>query len=339
MNNLLVSIVIPVYNVEKYLSECLSSLVNQTQKKFEVIIINDGSTDNSLAICKEFEPLLPNCKIIEQQNQGVSAARNLGIQHASGSYLYFMDSDDWLDIDFIETLANEIQKNDFDVFVFGFNKINASGTLINKILPRNESIIEKSKNFESLFECLNDGLGLAVWDKVIKSSIVNEHKVRFEKIRNAEDFVFSMEIFSKIQSLKIMPFSPYFYRIQISGKRNDNYDLPKNHILAMDKLMQLVNGHNNENTNKFISKTAALWFGVVNPLNIASFKKIDFGSKIELINITYKWQGLKQVKSRVEKKYLTNNEKIAWTIFGLSNSYLSFGFGILLTKVRKFKYN
>lgn len=338
-DNPLISIIIPIYNVENYLKHCLESLERQTLKDFEVILVNDGSTDNSLSICKIYSSLLPNCQIIEQTNQGVSSARNTGIQHASGSYLYFMDSDDWLDIYFIETLINEINKEDFDVFIFGFNKANASGSLIHKILPKNELTIRRDKNFESLFDCLNDGIGLAVWDKVIKTSIVKDNKIIFEKMKNAEDFVFSIEIFSKIQFVKIIPFSPYFYRIQISGKRNDNYDLPKNHILAMDKLIQLAHGYNDEITNKFISKTAVLWFGIVNPLNVASFSKIDFKSKIELINMTYKWRELKKVKTRVEKKYLTNKEKIAWTIFGLNNSFVSLGFGFLLVKARKLKYN
>ena len=254
-NRPLISIIIPVYNVESYLNQCLESLKHQTLKDFEVILVNDGSTDNSLSICKEYSSLLPNCQIIEQKNQGVSVARNTGIQNASGNYFYFMDSDDWVDLNFIETLTNEINKADFDVFIFGFNKVNASGALINKILPRNESIIEKNKNFENLFECLNDGLGLAVWDKVIKTSIIKDNEIIFERMKNAEDFVFTIEIFSKIQSIKIIPFSPYFYRIQISGKRNDNYDLPKNHILAMDKLIRLAHGYNNESANKFFSKT------------------------------------------------------------------------------------
>lgn len=338
-NNPLISIIIPIYNVESYLKQCLESLKDQALKDFEVILVNDGSTDNSLTICREYSSLLPNCKVLEQCNQGVSAARNKGIQHASGNYLYFMDSDDWLDINFIELLTNQIHKHDFDVFIFGYNKVNSSGELINKIMPRNESIIEKNKNFENLFEFLNEGIGLAVWDKVIKTSIVKENKIFFEKMRNAEDFVFSMEIFSKIQSVKIISFNPYNYRIQISGKRNDNYDLPKNHIIAMEKLILLTQNYRIASVNKFISKTALLWFGIVNPLNIASFTKLHFKSKIELINLTYEWQNLQMVKSRVEKKYLNKKEKFAYTIFCLNNSYLLLSFGLLLSKVRKSIYN
>ena len=338
-NRPLISIIIPVYNVESYLNQCLESLKHQTLKDFEVILVNDGSTDNSLSICKEYSSLLPNCQIIEQKNQGVSAARNTGIQNASGNYFYFMDSDDWVDLNFIETLTNEINKADFDVFIFGFNKVNASGALINKILPRNESIIEKNKNFENLFECLNDGLGLAVWDKVIKTSIIKDNEIIFERMKNAEDFVFTIEIFSQIQSIKIIPFSPYFYRIQISGKRNDNYDLPKNHLIAMENLLALTANHNDESTNKFISKMAVLWLGIVNPINIASFEKLNFNQKIKLINITFDWSRLNDLMKRVNKSYFSTFERLAWKIFSLKNSYLVLIVGFFISKMRKLKYN
>ena len=338
-NKPLISIIIPIYNVERYLSGCLSSLVNQTQKKFEVILINDGSTDNSLAICKEFKPLLPNCMIIEQNNQGVSTARNKGIEFAVGNYLYFMDSDDWLNIYFIETLTNEIHKNDFDVIVFGFNKVNESGTLINKIIPRNESIIKKDKNFEKLFDSLNEGVGLAVWDKLVKTSLINEYTINFKKMRNAEDFVFSFEVYSKANSIKILKNSPYNYRIQISGKRNDNYDLPKNHLIAMENLLALTANHNDESTNKFISKMAVLWLGIVNPINIASFEKLNFNQKIKLINITFDWSRLNDLMKRVNKSYFSTFERLAWKIFSLKNSYLVLIVGFFISKMRKLKYN
>ena len=336
---MLISIVVPVYNVERYLEQCLDSLINQTLKDIEIIIVNDGSTDGSMTILEELAAQDERIKLFSQENQGQSIARNFALQKVGGKYLYFMDSDDWVDLNFIETLTNEINKADFDVFIFGFNKVNASGALINKILPRNESIIEKNKNFENLFECLNDGLGLAVWDKVIKTSIIKDNEIIFERMKNAEDFVFTIEIFSKIQSIKIIPFSPYFYRIQISGKRNDNYDLPKNHLIAMENLLALTANHNDESTNKFISKMAVLWLGIVNPINIASFEKLNFNQKIKLINITFDWSRLNDLMKRVNKSYFSTFERLAWKIFSLKNSYLVLIVGFFISKMRKLKYN
>ena len=114
-----ISIIVPVYNVEKYLKECLDSLINQTLEDIEIICINDGSTDNSLAILEEYQKKDSRIKVFSQKNQGVSAARNLGIEKATGEYLTFLDSDDRLELNTCEILYKEtIAKNsDFLFFI------------------------------------------------------------------------------------------------------------------------------------------------------------------------------------------------------------------------------
>ena len=102
-----VSIVIPVYNVEKYLKQCLESVVNQTLDKIEVICINDGSTDNSLNILKEYEKKYNNIIIIDQENKGPGFARNIGMKRASGKYIYFLDSDDYIELNAMEICFKE----------------------------------------------------------------------------------------------------------------------------------------------------------------------------------------------------------------------------------------
>ena len=127
-NRPLISIIIPVYNVESYLNQCLESLKHQTLKDFEVILVNDGSTDNSLSICKEYSSLLPNCQIIEQKNQGVSVARNTGIQNASGNYFYFMDSDDYLENEALELCFEKAESNNLDFVLFDAEILNPQDT-------------------------------------------------------------------------------------------------------------------------------------------------------------------------------------------------------------------
>ena len=99
-----ISIIVPVYNVEKYLPECLESLIHQTLKDIEIICINDGSTDNSLSILKDYAKKDSRIRIINKENWGISAARNSGINTAMGDFLSFIDSDDWIDLDFFENL-------------------------------------------------------------------------------------------------------------------------------------------------------------------------------------------------------------------------------------------
>lgn len=110
-----VSIIVPIYNVEKYLNRCLDSLVNQTFKDIEIIALNNGSTDSSLDILKDYASNDNRITIIDNENLGVSKARNIGIDKASGKYIVFVDSDDWIDTNMIEVLYSNITKNNCDL--------------------------------------------------------------------------------------------------------------------------------------------------------------------------------------------------------------------------------
>ncbi len=112
-----ISVVVPVYNTSKYLRKCLDSLVNQTFKDIEIICVNDGSTDSSLSILQEYKAKYNSIKIISQKNQGLSSARNTGIEAACGDYIGFVDSDDWVDLDFFAKLYEAILYNDCDIAV------------------------------------------------------------------------------------------------------------------------------------------------------------------------------------------------------------------------------
>ena len=114
-----VTIVIPVYNTENYLDKCLSSVVNQTFSDIKVIIVNDGSTDNSLEICKKYAVNDKRITLIDKVNEGVSIARNIGINLAEGEWIYFLDSDDFLDLNTLENLVIEAHSSDADIIQFG----------------------------------------------------------------------------------------------------------------------------------------------------------------------------------------------------------------------------
>ena len=120
----LVTVVVPIYNVERYLEKCLTSIILQTYKNLEVILVNDGSTDNSLNICKEFEKEDSRIRIISQENKGLSVARNVGIENAKGEYIAFVDSDDFISCKFIENLYNESIRNNSDIVCCDFYYVN-----------------------------------------------------------------------------------------------------------------------------------------------------------------------------------------------------------------------
>ena len=110
-----VSVIVPVYNTEEYLEKCLNSLINQTLKEIEIICVNDGSTDNSGKILKQYAKRYPQVKVIEQQNLKQGAARNNGVKTATGEYIGYVDSDDWVDLDYFEKLYNTAKKYDSDI--------------------------------------------------------------------------------------------------------------------------------------------------------------------------------------------------------------------------------
>lgn len=118
----MISIIVPIYNSEQYLDRCIGSLVNQTIKDIEIILVNDGSLDASLRICQKWAKEDKRIIVLEQENSGVSAARNKGIEHAKGEYILLLDSDDWFSLNTVETLLEEQQKCNADCVIFGFNQ-------------------------------------------------------------------------------------------------------------------------------------------------------------------------------------------------------------------------
>ena len=121
-----ITVIVPVYNVENYLNKCLDSLINQTYKNLEIIVINDGSTDNSGIICQEYAQKDNRIIYVEKENGGQSEARNMGLDRMTGSYVTFVDSDDWVESDYVETLYQKITEYQTDIAVGNYCKFNES---------------------------------------------------------------------------------------------------------------------------------------------------------------------------------------------------------------------
>jgi hypothetical protein len=124
-----------------------------------------------------------------------------------------------------------------DVILFGFKKVNITGASICEVGSNINKMLDLTSAKDDLFAVFNSGIGLAVWDKLIKKAIILENSIFFHKMRNAEDFVFCIDVFSKCKMVKVINEFFYNYRIQVGGKRNDNYELSKNHLIAMERLL------------------------------------------------------------------------------------------------------
>lgn len=207
-NNGLISVIVPIYNVEKYLSKCIESIINQTYKKLEIILVNDGSTDNSLEICEKYRNKDDRIKIINKSNGGLSDARNKGIEIALGDYISFVDSDDYLDYKMIEILYNDIQTYSADISIVNYMKIFEDGTKEDESLDRNDFLVMDSKSaIKNLLD--NSSFGNYAWNKLYKRELFEDVKYPFG--RKMEDLGTTYKLFFKSNIIVYNPIQLYYY--------------------------------------------------------------------------------------------------------------------------------
>lgn len=202
-----VSIIVPVYNVEKYLRKCLDSLINQTLKDIEIICVNDGSKDNSPKILEEYAKKDNRIIVINQENAGLSVARNSGIDIAKGEYIGFVDSDDWVDLDFFEKLYYSATSNDTDIAVGGI--IRVTGIKKKKFLNFEKETITDNTNLK--FELCDVPEKSYVWNKIYKTEKLKEIGLEFEKGIFYEDCIFTPQALFYLGKIVTVPNIYYYY--------------------------------------------------------------------------------------------------------------------------------
>lgn len=185
MNCFLISVIIPVYNVEKYLGRCLDSIINQTYNNLEIICINDGSTDSSLEILRSYGAREPRIKIISQDNQGLSEARNVGLKIASGEYISFIDSDDWIDGYYYESMVAKIYSSNADIVFANMKSMQGNNMLIS---TNKKQTVDK---FYKKVRLLRNG---SVCDKVIRKDLFEKNSISFIKGRYFEDNIVLLQL-------------------------------------------------------------------------------------------------------------------------------------------------
>ena len=221
-----ISIIIPVYNTEKYLKKCLDSIINQTLKSLEIICIDDCSTDNSLNILKEYQLKDNRIKIIEQkENKGQGVARNLGLNIAEGEYIMFLDPDDWLELNALEILYKKSKETNADIIHFNYIEENEKLKSSNyknaaKIIKKRFGIKAKNDGFYSLKN--SDGsflykFDMQVWDKIYKKDFILKNNINFAPNKHGEDHLFTIGCL--ISADKIYYVDEYFYHYT---KRNNS---------------------------------------------------------------------------------------------------------------------
>lgn len=210
------SIIVPVYNVELYLRKCLDSLVKQPLDNFEIVCINDGSTDNSLKILEEYKERYPEIvKIYNKQNGGLSDARNYGLKKAEGKYVGFVDSDDWVDKNMFKVLLDEIQSKNCDVVVCNYVEV---------YKDKNIEIVDCFESYKLLYEA-------CIWNKIFNKSLFTDNDIYFPKGVWYEDNGTTYRLLAMAKSVSHVNMSLYYYRknrqgsIMNSQKSNKIYDI------------------------------------------------------------------------------------------------------------------
>ncbi len=217
-SNIKVSVVVPVYNVEKYLKQCLDSLVNQTLEDIQIICVNDGSTDSSLNILEEYGKDDSRIQIVSQKNKGLSGARNAGMKHIKGQYTFFIDSDDWIELDTLEQLYNESKTLDLDVLIYQvLNYHEDSGefeeTQYGCIEAVSESFDSKVFTYKDVLDVLFK-IPHSAFNKLYKTSFLKNIQVEFLESLNYEDVPFFFSVFLKASKVSILRKPLYFYRVR-----------------------------------------------------------------------------------------------------------------------------
>lgn len=222
MDNIKISVVIPVYNVEKYLKQCLESVINQTLSEIEIICINDGSTDNSLQILGEYAEKDDRIKVISKRNGGISSARNMGMKYVKGDYIGFVDSDDWIELDMYEKLYENAKFYDSDMVMCPAHRFDDVTHELKYDSPYftleyfdktfDNCVFAPDQTKDFFFDIL-----VTPWNKIYKSEFLEETGVKFPEGLDFDDNPFFFEIYLKASKVSLVRDFLYFYRINRSG--------------------------------------------------------------------------------------------------------------------------
>lgn len=183
-----ISIIVPIYNAEKYLNKCIESLINQTKKELEFILVNDGSTDNSEEIIKSYKD--KRIKYFKNENQGIGKTRNFGIEKATGKYIMFVDSDDYIDKNMAKLMFDKAFSNSLDMVVCDYYKVINNENIEEKLPSFKQTTLKNSSN-------LLCDINLSPWNKIYKTSLIKDNNIKFVENLKYEDAPFVIEALDK----------------------------------------------------------------------------------------------------------------------------------------------
>lgn len=287
-----ISIIIPVYNVEKYLNKCLDSIVKQSYKNLEILIIDDGSKDNSLKIAREYEKRDNRIRVFTQKNSGVSSARNLGIKNSTGDYITFVDSDDWLELDMYEKIIDRFNES-IDAVVYSFIREYPNRSEREVIPFEKETILNEEEIYSKWIFNLISGederesyIMATIWRCIYRRNIIEEYSILFDNdLSYAEDLIFNLKYFTKCKKIYIYNEALYHYRFNTNSLVT-KYDseLWNKNLKVNEAIKNIFESNNKEKiiiTNEVLNSNGML----INNNNYEINKKIQERINSRLISV------------------------------------------------------
>lgn len=262
------SIIIPVYMVEKYLNQCVDSILNQTCQDFELILIDDGSTDNSPKICDEYALNNEKIKVIHKENGGLSSARNYGLDVASGMYIVFIDSDDyWDDLQALSTIKSKLIKNNFDVLIIGMKKFFQRTNQFKKTrIPQfNSTDLSQKQKIRYLMK--QNMFVACAWDKIVRRDFIEKNKMRFVIGQLSEDIEWCARLLIYNPTIDIISSSIYVYRQQNEASITSN--IGRNNLSDIkDVILKFIKNENGSiELNHYLAVQYVQWLAISSVVN------------------------------------------------------------------------
>lgn len=293
-----ISIIIPCYNSEEYLSECIQSILNQTFDKWEAICVNDGSTDNTLTILQQFSNKDPRIKVISQQNNGVASARNKALSQCTNNYICFIDSDDTIEANFLETLFKYIHlDNDIDLSICNFTK-----NMSSDFSPQKEQIWE-FKGHECAAKIVKDKhFHPQIWCMLFKKQIIEDNQLTFtEGCTRGEDIEFIMKYLVHCRKINYSSKILYHYRIHENSAMASFNKKSLTSLEASQRVCAYYDQYQNpaKETIQRYAVSRTLWKFLI--LSLLQHNKEIYKQLIETYNIKTEMQKLYDYPSITEK--------------------------------------
>lgn len=312
----LVSIIMPVYNAEGYIKKSLESCLRQTHSNLEIVVINDGSTDNTEKILSMLESEHENIRCYHTENSGSGMARNLGIQVSKGKYLAFVDADDSIPDDYIETMYCDITNNSSDISMCGY--------IIDKGEKKSKVSVNKKMLNEPLVDYIVDNIISSPWSKLYRAKIVKDNNIEFSSDKIMQDGYFNLNYFKKVSNISFADNVFYIY-----NKKNSNSTIGINEEKYRRILAALTNQRDSVDCDKYKEEfnIRELRLSVLFPINSGYYGDLVVNKAKHLI----------EHEDIYNNRYIKKSEKIGVYLL-TKNVVLLWGYQRVLDIIRRIKY-